>query len=102
MVRRRPVCRDWDAGTLTISQQSFAENTALKFGVSSGRKSPLGKGHKLEEFDAAEPEGDWHLREMVGLPNVACHSDTSGYCQRGESGSQVHQLALGGTLEDGG
>ena len=25
--------RDWDAGTLTTSRQTFAENTALKFGV---------------------------------------------------------------------
>ena len=58
--------RDWDAGTLTISQQAFAENTALKFGVSSGRRNPLEKGLKLEEFDATEPEGGWPFREMVG------------------------------------
>ena len=58
--------RDWDAGTLTILQQAFAENTALKFGVSSGRKNPLGKGLQLEEFDAAEPEGDWPFHELVG------------------------------------
>ena len=58
--------RDWDAGTLTISQQAFAENTAFKFGVSSGRRNPLEKGLKLEEFDATEPEGDWPFRELVG------------------------------------
>ena len=29
--------RDWDAGTLTISQQAFAENTAARFNVNSGR-----------------------------------------------------------------
>ena len=60
--------RDWDAGTLTltISQQAFAEITALKFGVSSGRRNPLEKGHKIEEFDATEPEGDWPFRERVG------------------------------------
>ena len=50
--------RYWDTGTLTISQQAFAENTALTFGVSSGRRNPLEKGLKLEEFDATEPEGD--------------------------------------------
>ena len=58
--------RAWDAGTLTISQQAFAENTASKFGVSSGRRNPLEKGLKLEEFVATEPEGDWPFRELVG------------------------------------
>ena len=33
--------RDWDAGTLTISQQAFAENNAARFDVSSGRNTPL-------------------------------------------------------------
>ena len=58
--------RDWDAGTLTILQQAFAENTALQFGVSSGRRNPLKKGLQLEEFDATEPEGGWPFRELVG------------------------------------
>ena len=58
--------RDWDAGTLTILQQAFAENTALKFGVNAGRRNPLGKSLKLEEFDATEPEGDWPFFELVG------------------------------------
>ena len=56
----------WDAGTLTISQQAFAEGTALKFGVSSGRRNPLEKGLQLEEFDATEPADDWPFRELVG------------------------------------
>ena len=47
--------RDRDAGTLTISQQAFAENTALKFGDISGRRNPLEKGLTLEEFDATYP-----------------------------------------------
>ena len=50
--------RDWDAGTSTISQQAFAENIALKFGVSSGRTNPLVKGLEFEEFDETVPEGD--------------------------------------------
>ena len=49
--------RDRDAGTL-ISQQAFAENTALKFNVNLGRRNPLAKGLKLEDFDEAQPEGD--------------------------------------------
>ena len=58
--------RDWDAGTLTISQQAVAENTALKFVVSSGRRNTIEKGPNLEEFDATEPEGDWPFRQLVG------------------------------------
>ena len=38
----------------------------MKFGVNSGRRNPLEKGLKLEEFDATEPEGDWPFRELVG------------------------------------
>lgn len=52
--------RDWDAGTLT---QAFAENTVAKFGVNSGRGTPLTTGMKLEEIDANEPEGNWPFRE---------------------------------------
>ena len=51
--------RDWDAGTLTISQQAFAENTAARFDVSSRRNTPLSTGLKLEEFNENEPVGDW-------------------------------------------
>ena len=43
--------RNWDAGTLTISQQAFAENTAARFDVSSGRNTSHSTGLKLEEFD---------------------------------------------------
>ena len=50
--------RYWDAGTLTISQQAFAENIAARFGVSSGRNNPLSAGLKLEEFDENELVGD--------------------------------------------
>ena len=58
--------RDWDAGTLTISQQSFAENTAARFDVSSGRNTPLSIVLELEEFDKNEPVGDWPSRKLVG------------------------------------
>ena len=51
--------RDWDAGSLTISQQAFAQNTAAMFDVSSGRNNPLSTGLKLEEFNENEPVGDW-------------------------------------------
>ena len=55
----------WYAGTLTISQQAFAESTALKFDVSSGRKNRIDK-RAMKDFDATEPEGDWPFRTLVG------------------------------------
>ena len=58
--------RDWDAGTLTISQLAFAENTAAKFGVCSGRRTPIPTGLKLEKFDPSEPDSDRPFRELVG------------------------------------
>ena len=57
---------DLDAGTLTISQRAFAESTGAKFGVCSGRITPLPTGLKLEEFDSNEPESDWPFRELMG------------------------------------
>ena len=58
--------REWGAVTLTISQQSLAENTAAKLGVSSGWRNPFEKDLKLAEFDKSELEGDWPFRELVG------------------------------------
>ena len=51
---------------MAISQQAFAENTAARFGVSSGRNNPLSNGLKLEEFDENEPVGDSPFRGLVG------------------------------------
>ena len=58
--------RNWDAGTLTISQQAFAENTAAKFGVCHGRRTSIPTGLKLEEFDPNESDSDRPFRELVG------------------------------------
>ena len=58
--------RDWDVGTLTSSQQAFAEKTVARFDVSSGRNNPLSTGVKLEHFDENERVGDWPFRELVG------------------------------------
>ncbi|MEP3107990.1 MAG: reverse transcriptase domain-containing protein [Hyphomicrobiales bacterium] len=60
------VSSDWDAGTLTTSQQAFAEKTAARFDVRSGRTNPLLASAKIEEFDENEPVGDWPFRELVG------------------------------------
>ena len=58
--------RGLGSGTLTISQRAFAENAAAKFGVCSGRRTPLPTGLKLEKFDPNEPESDWPFHEPVG------------------------------------
>ena len=63
---------DLDAGTLTISKQAFAENTAARFRVSSRRDNQLSTDFKLK----------------IGL-SVACERNTTGYCECGESGSEV-------------
>ena len=34
--------------------------------VSSGRRNPLEKGVKFDEFDKPEPQGDWPFCELVG------------------------------------
>ena len=50
--------RDWDAGTLTISQQVFAEGTVAKFGVTRGKTISAvvdQKLHRLNEPSADEP-----------------------------------------------
>ena len=61
--------RDWDAGISTISRQAFAENTAARFDVSSGRNTPLSTGLKLEEFNENEPVGDCPFRKLMWLAN---------------------------------
>ena len=60
--------RDSDVGTVTISQQAFAENTAARFGVRSGRNGPLSTG--LNEARGIRRErtrgGSRRFRELVG------------------------------------
>ena len=51
-------------GTLTISQQSFAEESVKKFRVTSVRSVPLKVGVKLEEFDENEETESWPFREL--------------------------------------
>ena len=57
--------RDCKRGTLTISQQSFAEELVKKFPVTSVQSVPLRVGVKLEEFDDEETES-LPFRERVG------------------------------------
>ena len=58
--------RDRKRGTLTISQQSFAEELVKKFRVTFIQSVPLKVGVKLEEFDENEETESWPFRELVG------------------------------------
>ena len=58
--------RDRKRGTLTISQQSFAEELVKKFRVTSVQSVPLKVGVKLEEFDENEETESWPFHELVG------------------------------------
>ena len=58
--------RDRKRGTLTISQQSFAEELVKELCVTSVQSVPLRVGVKLEEFDEAEETVSWPCRELVG------------------------------------
>ena len=58
--------RDWDAGTLTISHQVFAESTVAKFGVTRGKNIPAVDDQKLQVFVHDEPDVDEPFRSLVG------------------------------------
>ena len=98
--------RDLDAVFLTCLQQAFAENTAAKFSVCSGRRTQLPIGLKLEEFDLNEPEGDWPFHELVGClmwranqtrPNITNAVRTVG--RYANMPREVHWRATIGILE---
>ena len=57
--------RDRKRGTLTKSQQSFAEELVKKFRVTSVQSVQLKVGFKLEEFDENEQTENWPFRELV-------------------------------------
>ena len=56
-------CRE--RGTLTISQQSFAEELVKKFRVASVQSVPRRVGVKLKEFDEDEKTESWAFLELV-------------------------------------
>ena len=59
--------RDRERGTLTISQQSFAEELVKKFRVTSVQSVPLRVKVKSKEFDEDLETESWSFREVVGL-----------------------------------
>ncbi|CAB1117587.1 unnamed protein product [Ectocarpus sp. CCAP 1310/34] len=57
--------RDWDAGTLKISQQTYAEELGMEFGVEYGKEIPLPVRLKLSEFDQDEEVVSWPFRKLI-------------------------------------
>ena len=58
--------RDPQRGTLTISQQSFAEELVNKFDVTYVKNVPFRVELKLDEFDVYEETENRPFRELVG------------------------------------
>lgn len=59
--------RDMEKGRLKISQQTYTEELAETYGVTSSRRSvPLSVGVKLWNFDEDEPAIDKPFRELIG------------------------------------
>ena len=58
--------RDLDSGTITISQQTVAENMVEKFGVTRTKETPMVVGLRLDDFDPTEPDVDEPFRSLVG------------------------------------
>ncbi|CAB1117636.1 unnamed protein product [Ectocarpus sp. CCAP 1310/34] len=51
---------------LKISQQTYAEELVMEFGVEYGKEVPLPVGLKLSEFDQVEEVLSWPFRELIG------------------------------------
>ena len=58
--------RDFDAGTITISQQTVAETMVAKFGVFRNKETSMVVGLRLDDFDPTELDVDKPFRSLVG------------------------------------
>lgn len=58
--------RNRAAGTITLSQETFARNLVEKFGVTRNKDIPMVVGLSLDEFDASEPDVEEPFRSLVG------------------------------------
>ena len=58
--------RDLALGTVTLSQQAFADNLVAKFEVTRNKETPMAIGVKLDEFDARMPDFHEPFRLLVG------------------------------------
>ena len=58
--------RNWELGTMEITQKDFVESMLNRFGVNSSSDIPATPGVELSPREEGEPKGDWPYREAVG------------------------------------
>ena len=58
--------RNWELGTLEITQKAFVESMLNRFGVKSSSDIPATPGVELGPREEGEPKGDWPYREVMG------------------------------------
>ena len=58
--------RNWELGTLEITQKALVESMLNRFGVNSSSDIPATPGVELGPREEGEPNGDWPYREGVG------------------------------------
>ena len=58
--------RNWELGTLEITQKAFVESMLNRFGANSSSELPATPGVELGPREEGEPKGDWPYREAVG------------------------------------
>ena len=60
--------RNWELGTLEITQKAFVESMLSRCGVNSSSDIPVTPGVELGPREEGEPKGDWPYREAVSSP----------------------------------
>eukprot|EP00904_Undaria_pinnatifida_P014208 jgi/Undpi1/9918/HiC_scaffold_28.g12372.m1 len=58
--------RNWELGTLEITQKAFVESMLNRFGLNSSSDITATPGVELDPREEGEPKGDWPYREAVG------------------------------------
>ena len=58
--------RNWELGTLEITQKAFVESMMNRFGANSFSDIPATPGVELGPREEGEPKGDWPYRGAVG------------------------------------
>ena len=57
--------RNWDLGTLDITQKAFVQSMLHRFGVNSSSDISATPGVEIGPKEAGEPKGDWLYRGAV-------------------------------------
>ena len=74
--------RDFELGTIKLSQEAYVESFMKRFDVQSISGLPASAGADLGPKEDDKPGGDWPVREAIGSLNVAIDHDPTGHHQR--------------------